>query len=332
MIKQRGFTLIEVILVLVIVSIIIVLGMNYMQQKTQATRIERTSLQIQQILNAGLAFYVLNGRWPTGLAELQPNFLPAGAITNSWGQTYTVVPGPAIPSASGPLPPALLYVYTSVTGSAATGSAFASAAIIAGKLPLGYTTLTNPSGAVPDRNTPCTTATTICFVTGSVNIPGQNLNNASAVNFAGVYHHGACIPVPNCPVDSGGRTMTPQVFLVPIQVSGLSENRTDDPNNRNIYPLSSFTAYAAYTNAAQPAQPALSPPRCNNTTGTPPPCSNATPQAGDRFWRACMDVVTERGSLGGLDSNWGNKVSMAAFTRCQINAEPAGSAFTIFSN
>ena len=38
-----------------------------------------------------------------------------------------------------------------------------------------------------------------CEVVAAVNIPGQNLNNAGAVTFAGLYYHGGCVPVPQCP-------------------------------------------------------------------------------------------------------------------------------------
>ena len=37
------------------------------------------------------------------------------------------------------------------------------------------------------------------YVTAQVTTPGQNLNNARSVNFVGIYHNGACVPVPNCP-------------------------------------------------------------------------------------------------------------------------------------
>src|SRR5580704_3955793 len=64
---KKGFTLIEMLLVLVIVSSLIYMLFGYVQQKTMQMRIDRTSLQMQQILNAGLSYYVGNGKWPVSV-------------------------------------------------------------------------------------------------------------------------------------------------------------------------------------------------------------------------------------------------------------------------
>jgi len=69
--KVTGFTLIEMLLVLIIVSMIIYMGLGYLQQRTVQIRMDRTSLQMQQILNAGMAYYIANSTWPANLACLQ---------------------------------------------------------------------------------------------------------------------------------------------------------------------------------------------------------------------------------------------------------------------
>src|SRR5579883_1527947 len=111
--KERGFTLIEILLVLVIIGMFIFMGTSYIQQKTLSSRIDRTSLQMQQILNAGLAYYVTNGSWPTSIACLQASspgctvaYLPS-SLTSPWGQSYSL--------ASPGSPPNILYVYTAIT-------------------------------------------------------------------------------------------------------------------------------------------------------------------------------------------------------------------------
>src|SRR5258708_34066525 len=85
---MKGFTLVEMLLVATIISLIIYAGFSYFQQRTLQMTINRTSMQMQQILNAGLAYYVANSTWPvaavstaTNLSTLQgAGFLPNKTI------------------------------------------------------------------------------------------------------------------------------------------------------------------------------------------------------------------------------------------------------------
>ena len=325
---RSGFTLIEMLLVMAVISMVLVLGIGYMQQQTQTLRVEKTSLQMQQILNAGLAYYVVYGKWPADVATLQSNdFLPKNiTLRNPWGQPYAIMAGPNVTGPTGPSMASLLYVYTNVVGAAKTGTAFAAASTISGKLPLSFTTTAAPSAGpspvYPDPTKACTPATTTCYIAAAVNIPGQNLNNASAMNFAGVYNHGGCVPEPKCPIDAGGKTMKAQVFIVPLSVSGLNDKGTN-----NAYPISSFTAYPSNANAQ------VDPPdACLGSVAVKDPCKavNGTGTT-DKFWRACLHIVTEKGDLSST-SGWGDKVKVAAFTRCSITNEPSGSPISVWSN
>jgi prepilin-type N-terminal cleavage/methylation domain-containing protein len=315
----KGFTLIEMLLVLVIASGIIYMAMGYVQQKTLQVRIDRTNLQMQQILNAGLAYYIGNAAWPATIACLQgvggaactQRFLPP-TLSSPWGSTYTITSTNSN-----------LYVYTAVTtNSAATASAYAR--IIAGKLPLAYTT--SNVAATPPNQVVCSSNT--CYVVASVNIPGQNLNNATAVNFAGVVAHGGCLPVPSCPLDPSGTPMVPEAIVVPVSVSGIN----DSGNNTNVYPISSFTAYVLP--AATPTT--TNPPFCTNSywSNTWSDCAGPATGANARaYWRVCMQIVTERGDITRTRSDmWGNAVSAAAFTRCSIRNEPGTSGFSLYMN
>lgn len=330
--RMKGFTLIETLLVLVIISAILYMGMTYFQQKATQMRIDRTTLQMQQILNAGLSYYVANGQWPVNAGStvditttpanlLQANgYLPSGVtISSPWSGTDYVIFTDAKSR--------LFTVFTRVVSSGVVAGAAPSVAkIIAGTLPLAYTSSAPP----PTPMAACAAASTSCYVVASINIPGQNLNNATAVNFAGVYRHGGCIPVPTCPVDASGNTMTAQVQVVPSSVSGLN-----DPNTSNTYPISSFTAYAK--------GPAANPPACADSASPPPPCSTSPlqgpPPASGQYWRACLQVVTEKGnvqttntSTGNAATDYGSNVSLMAITRCSINNETSGSQFTVYGN
>lgn len=308
--KVIGFTLIEMLLVLVIVSVLVYASIGYIQQRALQMRMDRTSTQMQQILNAGLSYYVMNQKWPADLAALQPAYLPS-TLKSPFGQDYTVTNNGT-----------LFYVYTPVVAASAKGGAYAQASVIAGTLPLAYTS-TN-SGAPPDPASSCSATSTTCYIVTSVNVPGQNLNNASAVNYAGLYHNGGCIPVPKCPVDpTTFTTMTPQVMVVPVQVSGTNDGGAPT-SNPNVYPISSFAAYAK--------GPAVSTslPNCNSG-GTAPPCVGADPT--QKYWRACIKVVTEKGDIDSASSaGWGQNQSVMAITRCSVSGEPTGGGFNVFSD
>jgi prepilin-type N-terminal cleavage/methylation domain-containing protein len=324
--RTDGFTLLEMLLVMVIAATIIVMTTTYMTQKADNMRIDKTVLEMQYVLNAGLAYYVANGQWPgsdstwyqlNGVGSsaipggwndtiLQPNYLGSMPILDISGQGIWYIHRSTIVEPT--VPENALQVWACVPGSTAVSTARAN--IIAGKLPMGYT--------VPGDST-CSTLYAAAYVV----IPGQNLNNATAVNFAGLYHHGACVPVPTCPTTSSGAAMIPQVFVVPVSVSGIN----DPSNPSSVYPISSFTAYA--TPNTLPLN--NTPPACSTDSTNTPACPSG--QGNNMYWRACLQVVTERGSVqtGGA-TDWGKNVTVSAFTRCQIPNEPSGSDFTVYGN
>lgn len=335
-----GFTLVEMMLVLVIISILIWGSIGYMQQRSLQMRMDRTSIQMQQILNAGLAYYVTNGSWPlaqdgssSSLSMLIGTYLPPTIMNNPWNQPYQIAVYSPPPSPEQNIPPPLFYVYTAVKSSSATlGSATAAANVIAGTLPLSYTS-TDTSGSAtqpPSSGATCGAGSTTCYVVASVNIPGQNLNNARAVNFAGLYKHGGCIPVPQCPTDPTGATvMTPQVMVVPVSVSGINDQSS---SSQNIYPISSFTAYAKGNTPLD-----VSPPMCLGSTSVTGgnDCSVAANvgTAATAYWRACLKIITEKGDVQATRSDqWGQNVTLMAITRCAASNEPAGSTFDVYSN
>lgn len=326
--KEKGVTLIEILLVLVIISAIIWGSMTYVQQKALQTRIDKTSIQMQQILNAGLAYYVANGKWPISLDCLKGDttagtncsliYLPENLINNAWGDPYVVANSNS-----------LFYVHSNIisTATTANGTAFAIASTLAGVLPLSYVTL--PTQTVPPTGTttpPCTATDSSCMVVASVNIPGENLNRAGAVNFAGLYHHGACVPVPTCPVDmTGAHALRPQIMVVPVSINGINIEGGAD----RMFPLTSFTAYAT--------GPSSNPPSCGPPNNDRPVCAGTedpgvSRPASGQYWRACAQVITELGDVAQTNAKeWGIKTTLMAITRCAISGEPAGSKESMFS-
>lgn len=311
--KQHGFSLVEIMLVLVIIGGMIYMGTGYMQTRTRMIQIDRASAQMQQILNAGLSYYVSAGTWPADIATLQTaGYLPSTGVISPWGTNYTV----AASSDS-----AVLTVTISLPAGYASGNTIAK--VLAGKLPFGVSTdAVSPGGAT---------------VAASVNIPGQNLNNVGTVSFAGVYHNGACVPAPSCPASTSTTTYTPQILVVPVSVSGMS-----DAGSTQVYPLASITAKAMGEGTSDdPADLSVSgPAACGNDTSlTATACYKNMDSLGTysnqitsgKYWRVCLFATTAQGDVT-WDLTTGEYASVLAITRCGISTETSGSSFEVWAH
>ena len=90
--KQLGFTLLELLFIIVIIGIIVSITVASYQQKTNNLKIDKTALQMQQIMQAATQFRNDNGYWPDSSnppATFTQNYLPIGSTTNPWGQSFT---------------------------------------------------------------------------------------------------------------------------------------------------------------------------------------------------------------------------------------------------
>lgn len=338
--KVKGVTLLEVLLVLAIASSLLVMMLNYTTQKASESRRDKTVLQIQQILNAAMSFYLNNSYWPLDGATaantncdqakwskipsdfLQPNYLPKTLLTNPYQSNYQFTCNKT----------GTFFVTTATKDET-------DAAIIAGRLPMGYRSDTIADGAVPPVACTSTSSTgTKCVnIVASVNIPGQNLNNARSVNFASVYYSGSCVPAPNCPP-----YMRPDIMVMPAAVTGINAPPTCSGGTCSgpIYPLNSFTAYARGGDASgTAASPSPGPFSCQqnvsqtcklNQAGDPIPTTD-----GSKYWRVCLSVNTEMGKVDPGSSGSSSSIdqgkmmgSLIAITRCVPNMgaeSPSGS-------
>lgn len=331
--KISGFTLLEMLLVLAIISSIMIMLLGYVTQKGDELRRDRLTLQTQQLLNIGLTYYVNNGKWPQkGTDPKTPEiidathplvtegYLPA-APKSPWGKDFLISNDPVTGKFS---------VETDVTKTVDRD-------IVAGRLPFATA---NPADTK---------------LIAAVNIPGQNLNNARSVNFAGIYHPGACVPAPKCPLG-----MSPDIMVIPVSVSGLN-----DEGKKNVYPISSFTGYAygewssiyPKTTPVKPTDGA--PALCNSPYDQPTPCEagnegyvdpitrtivipKGTIDNDTAYWRVCLNIITEKGDVNNPNPDdlppqkkhweWGGSVSVLAITRCVPKNEPSGSNFKVWKS
>lgn len=325
----RGFTLIEMLLVLVIVSGIIYIGAGYLQQRALSLRIDRTSGQMQQILNAGMSYYISNNAWPSSLSDLQTaGYLPASMPSPWGGNPYTVYSTNSN-----------LYVQVQLLTGHNTPSV---AQTVIGTLPLAFTSQTG-GGPPPPTAMPCVAATA-CFVTATVNIPPESLSGAQSVNFAGLYHNGACVPAPVCPTN-----YAPEVFVVPVEVNGYWSG--PDPSSTNCtatntsgckmtyYPLNGYTAYPT-SGSPTDLSTGTTPLDCGNAVATSSPCytdsTNTTTLSSGLYWRVCISVTTSSGDVAPNDANgfqnpWGQLTgTVMVMTRCSPINENQGSNFTVW--
>lgn len=312
--KAKGFTLFEMLMVLVIMGTILMLLANYSSGRLDQFKRDKGALQMQEILNAGMAFYTAKGYWPSqssgtaacttgvNLAALQPNYLPSNLIS-PWGVPYTI----GCNSTTG-----TFSVSVTIPG---TIAAKATASVLAGMIPLGSV---DSTGLV---------------VTGQVNIPGQNLNNARSVNFASLYHNGGCVPAPTCPPG-----MSPEIMVVPTALFG------DNDGNTTFYSLYGFAATAlgaagsppgtvpVAANAVADCFTTTTATACQDTSTVTSGSGSSTAPSGTLYWRVCLTVVTEKGIVAQTDgTTWAQLTSLLAITRCAPNNEYSGSDFSVWT-
>jgi type II secretory pathway pseudopilin PulG len=290
--RQAGVSWVEVTLVLVIISAVVVMGMVFMKHYSTNMRIDKTAVQMQQILNDSMAYYVTNGTWPEDISTLTAAHFFSSDPVSPWAdQPYYI---------SQDAKKEKLYVWTEISIKK-PGVAISYANDIASQLPFGY--MSAGDGSTPPTETAC--SGTVCTVVAYVTIPQQNQNNAG-MNFGGLYHHGSCVPVPQCPADATGIPIVPSVYMVPASVSGSSDAATAASDN---YQMSNFTGYAMGGNDT-------SPPECEgDAPDTQQDCSqltNAPPS--QRYWRACASFISTDGANG--NSSGAQYVTLMALTRC----------------
>lgn len=361
--RSKGLTLIEVLLALVISSAMILLFINFTTRKADQMRIDKTVLQMNQIINSALAFYTRNGSFnisknyadcgaPESLSETKLNDIAPGLAINPYGYPYVV----GCDMASGSF-----WVGTHT-------STRANATIVANSLAGGYIAGGYGPGVLPGGSGDNVTFYAVTYTPP----PGQNLTNARSINFAGIYHSGACVPAPNCPTG-----MKPAIYVAPAGVSGVNDAPTctganaprgkvgvvDSTCTANIYPVSSFVAFVrgkdatgepgVVTGSGSTAEVMLQDCSINspgmvacNSAASDATSSSAwsllpsTEPTATKYWRVCLVVYTERGYINpsnnsaNFNYNQGRMLgTILAITRCVPSSGefPSGSPIEVWS-
>lgn len=99
MIRQRGVTLIEMMLVIAIMAVIAAASIGALHKQAERTRINKVAMEMQQVLEAALAYHVDHHEWPPAkntpdcdvsetTQEFVENYLPNQSIKSSMGSCF----------------------------------------------------------------------------------------------------------------------------------------------------------------------------------------------------------------------------------------------------
>lgn len=85
--KTQGYTLIEVLLVITILAILSSLAILTYRKNTENNRIDKVSLEIQEALEAAMAYRSEENQWPTA-NKILPNCIPINPLSDKFITTY----------------------------------------------------------------------------------------------------------------------------------------------------------------------------------------------------------------------------------------------------
>jgi len=82
---QKGFTLVEVMIVLAVVSIVTVVSITHLSQARIQANEARVQSSMRTIQMVTISYRSVNGAFPTSLADLGPDYLGGGLHTGTKG-------------------------------------------------------------------------------------------------------------------------------------------------------------------------------------------------------------------------------------------------------
>lgn len=82
-VKARGFTLVELLIVVAIMAILAVIAIPTYMKRIEEARVTRAIYEVRGLCTAVCAFEADTGAYPTALTDLSPN-----APTDPWGNQY----------------------------------------------------------------------------------------------------------------------------------------------------------------------------------------------------------------------------------------------------
>lgn len=86
--KKQGYTIIEVMLVIVVISIVALYSYNYMRKQTLEKTINQSALQMESLMQIAVTYYSRENKWPQNMTEFQTkNYVKNGDLCSPWPST-----------------------------------------------------------------------------------------------------------------------------------------------------------------------------------------------------------------------------------------------------
>lgn len=106
---KRGFSLVELGLVLMAVSVFIAVSSYSAAKIRQVIKAQRTINELDALASVSTQYYLENGAWPVSTADLRPKYLgPNSSDLNPFGSAYTIAGSTSRVSVSTLLPRGLI--------------------------------------------------------------------------------------------------------------------------------------------------------------------------------------------------------------------------------
>lgn len=88
---KKGFTLLELLFILIILSVFLTIILTSYQYRSTNNKIEQTAIRMQQMMQAAYAYQVDKGYWPdANQTDFTQYYLPIGNDTNAWGNAFSI--------------------------------------------------------------------------------------------------------------------------------------------------------------------------------------------------------------------------------------------------
>lgn len=91
--NERGFTLIEMIVVVAILGILVAIVVPALLTAVNRSRQRRTMADMNNIAKANGMMQVDSGRFANGLPDLQPDYIQVVPINDAWGNAFAYSAG-----------------------------------------------------------------------------------------------------------------------------------------------------------------------------------------------------------------------------------------------
>lgn len=68
--ENRGFSLVEVMFVIILLGVLALSGIKYLQSRQKSQLIEKTAIEMGNLLQAGMIYFSINEQWPAKIEQL----------------------------------------------------------------------------------------------------------------------------------------------------------------------------------------------------------------------------------------------------------------------